>query len=90
MVQYCGSSLYLAHLPGNKYINGIVFGIGECSAMVFSNYLMNRFMDTTAFTVVYFFGLFGYSILVFAAESVWMPYFGIFMLILSVGGWFNV
>lgn len=90
MVQYCAASLYLAKIPGNKYVNGIIFGTGECLAMAFSNFLMQKFLDTTAFAIVYFFGLVGYLILIFCAESLWLPYLGLFVLLLSVGGWFNV
>mmetsp|Transcript_15714 Transcript_15714/g.19756 ORF Transcript_15714/g.19756 Transcript_15714/m.19756 type:complete len:190 (-) Transcript_15714:288-857(-) len=89
MVQYCSASLYLAKIPGNRYVNGIVFGVGEVFAMVFSSFLMSRLLDTTAFRVIYFIGLAGYMILIFCAESVWLPYLGILMLITSVGGWFN-
>jgi len=36
MVQYCVASLQLAKLPGNHYVNGIIFGVGEVFAMIFS------------------------------------------------------
>lgn len=89
MVQYCSASLYLAKIPGNRYVNGIVFGCGEVWAMCFSSYLMNRLHDITAYRLVYFIGLCGYSTLILFPESVWLPYVGILLVITSIGGLFN-
>lgn len=89
MVQYCTSSLYLAKIPGDIYFNGIIFGVGEVFAMIFSGFLMSHLLDVTAFRVCYFLGALGYAILIAFAESSWLPYFGILLVITSVGGWFN-
>ena len=89
MVQYCSITLYLAKIPGNMYVNGIIFGLGEVSSMVISGYLMQKLMDVTAFRVSYFMGVIGYGILICFPENAWLPYFGILMVIWSVGGWIN-
>ena len=68
MVQYCVASLYVAKLPGNRYVNGVIFGCGEVFAMIFSNFLMNNLMDITAFRVTYTCGLVSYITLIFFAE----------------------
>ena len=89
MCQYCTNSLYLAKLPGNRYINGIIFGCGEIFAMVFSQFLMNTLPDMTAFRVCYTLGLLSYLSLTFFTESYLMTYVANIMVITSVGGWFN-
>lgn len=90
MVQYCVASLYVAKLPGNRYLNGIIFGCGEVFAMVFSNFLMNNLMDMTAFYVAYSCGLVSYLLLIFlAASSPMLTYFANVLLITSIGSWFN-
>ena len=40
MVQYCVCALYVAKIDGNRFYNGVMFGLGEASSMVTSNYLM--------------------------------------------------
>ena len=89
MVQYCVASLFVAKLPGNRYVNGIIFGCGECFAMIFSDFLMNRFMDLTAFYIVYACGLTSYLTLIFFPNSAGLTYIANVLLITSVGGWFN-
>ena len=90
MVQYCVASLFVARLPGNKYVNGIIFGIGEVLGHQFSGMLMNRFRDMTAFKMVYVTGLLSYAILIMFPNSELLTYLANVMLITSVGGWFNV
>ena len=89
MVQYCVASLFVARLPGNKYVNGIIFGIGEVLGHQFSGMLMNRFRDMTAFKMIYVTGLLSYSILIMFPNSELLTYLANVMLITSVGGWFN-
>ena len=89
MIQYCSASLYLASISGNKYVNGICFGAAEVFTMVLTNYLMNNFHDLTAFRVIYGLGACAYFLLIFFSESVWVPYAGIMLLNMSIGGWFN-
>ena len=89
MVQYCSTSLYVARLPGSKYVNGIVFGISEVFAMVFSGFLMGHFHDITAFRICYLIGALGYILLLSFPDCTWLPFFGITLLNMSIGGWFN-
>lgn len=89
MIQYCVASLYVAKLPGNRYVNGIFFGCGEVFAMIFSQFLMENFMDMTAFRIVYSFGLVSYLTLIFFPDSVMLTYFANVLLITGIGGWFN-
>ena len=90
MVQYCVAALSLSKLPGNMFVNGIIFGFSECLAMVFSSFLMSHLLDVTAFRLCYLCGIFGYIILSFFPDDVWLPYLGNVMLITSVSGWFNI
>ena len=71
------------------YVNGIIFGLGEVMSMVLSGFLMQRMMDVTAFRVCYLMGVVGYGPLISFPDSVWLPYFGILLLVLSIGGWIN-
>ena len=57
--------------------------------MVLTNFLMNNFHDLTAFRVIYGLGACAYFLLIFFSESVWVPYTGIMLLNMSIGGWFN-
>ena len=89
MVQFCCLTLYVANLPGIKYINGIVFGLAEVLAMPFTGFLMTRFNDITAFRVCYFTGVCGVIVLISFAGSSWLPFIGVTLLNMSIGGWFN-
>ncbi len=90
MVQYSVASLYVATLPGNHYVNGIIFGIGEVCSMIFSGILMNNLYDITSFRIVYSCGLMSYLTLILFPESVALTYIANVMLITSVGGWINI
>ena len=91
MIQYCTVNLYITSLPGNRYVNGIVFGSGEIFSMFFSNYLMNNLYDMTAFYIVYVCGLVSFLVLIFFAEySAMLTYAANLLLITSIGGRNNV
>jgi len=90
MMQYCVAALSLAKLPGNRFVNGIIFGVGEIFSMWISNFLMGRLLDMTAFRLIYCCGVASYLILMCFPDSVWLPYLGNILLVSSVGGWFNV
>ena len=40
LVQHATIQLFIAKLPGNKFYNGILFGLSEALAMIVSNMLM--------------------------------------------------
>jgi len=81
--------LYVATLPGNRYVNGIIFGCGEVFAMIFSNFLMNNLLDINAFRVAYSCGFVSYTILIVFRDSAMLTYFANVLMITSIGGWFN-
>lgn len=90
MMQFCIAALSVAKLPGNRYINGIVFGAGEVFSMVFSQALMNNMIDITAFYVCYSCCVLSYLMLIFFADSsAFVAYLANVLLITGVGGWFN-
>lgn len=89
MVQFCVIALSVAKLPGNRFVNGIIFGFGECFSMVFSHFLMSRLMDLTAFYVCYSCGLVSYLTLIFFPNCHILAYCANILLVTSVGGWFN-
>jgi hypothetical protein len=90
MLQFCVVMLGLDKMPGNKFINGIIFGCGEVVAMVSSNVLMTHMHDTSAFLVAYAFTLVSQLILTFFPEVTTLTYLGNIMLITGVGSWFNI
>jgi len=89
-VQFSVISLYLARLPGNRFVNGIIFGFGDCFAIVFSQYLMNNMMDMTAFYVCYALGLVSYLALIFFSHINAVTYVANLLIVTSMGGWFNI
>ena len=89
MIQYCTITLYLGRMPGHMYVNGIVFGIGELSAIVLSGWLMQKMIDITAFRFSWALGVLGYGSLICFPDSTWIPYLGILLSIWSIGGWIN-
>ena len=79
----------MAKLPGSKYLNGILFGSGEVAAMFASQYLMDNFMDMTAFRIVYTAGLISYLMLILFSQYNSVVYLANVLQIMSIGGWFN-
>ena len=90
MVQYCVCALYVAKIDGNRFYNGILFGLGEASSMVISNILMKNFDDMTAFYINMSLGLISYVVLIFFPTQGIHTYTSIFILIGSIGGWVNI
>ena len=62
MLQYCSIRLYVNVIPGNKFINGILFGFSEISGMIFSQILVSNLKDMTSFYVSIAVGTTGYLI----------------------------
>ena len=48
LVQYLSISLYISLVPGNKFTNGILFGVAEIFGMGLSQVLVSKFNDMTA------------------------------------------
>ena len=90
MVQYCVCALYVAKIDGNRFYNGILFGLGEGFSMVTSNWLMKNFEDMTAFYINMSLGLISYVVLIFFPVQGLHTYMSIFVLIGSIGGWINI
>ena len=84
-------ALCVAKLPGNRYLNGIIFGCGEVFAMFFSQYLMDNFLDITAFWVVYALTVLSFLCLIFFSErSSMISYLANILFITGNGGWINI
>jgi hypothetical protein len=90
MMQYCSVSLLCAVLPGNRFANGILFGIAESIAQFYSSFLMNNMLDINAFYLNYAIGLFSYLIFVAFPTAGFHTYMANVLSLLSVGGWFNL
>ena len=84
-------ALCVAKLPGNRYLNGIIFGGGEVFAMFFSQYLMNNLLDITGFWVVYALTVLSFLCLIFFSEgSSIISYLANILFITGNGGWINI
>ena len=82
--------LYIAKLPGNKFYNGMLFGLAEAFAMFFSNCLVKKQSDISAFNILSFFGAIGYLILTaFPFEGIHI-YIANFLAVTCAGGWLNL
>ena len=78
-------------MPGNKFYNGIIFGLSEIAAMVVSNILLLYFHDTIAFKCVFGTGIVSYIMLVFSNKlGLALTYIATVLLIVSIGGWLNI
>lgn len=81
----------MAKLPGNKFYNGILFGIAESFAMIVSNMLLLYLHDMVAFRLVFATGVLSYVMLIFSEYMSWfMTYVANVLLIVSIGGWLNI
>lgn len=90
MVQYCVLALYCAKIPGNKFYNGILFGIGECSAMFFSGFLMKKFTDMKAFYINMAILVISELVLILFPFQGLHTYIAVFLLVGMLGGWINI
>lgn len=58
-------NLYLTKLPGNKFVNSMIFGLAEALAVVFSGVLMTLLSDMAVFNVIMTSGVLSYTIFIF-------------------------
>lgn len=81
--------LFVAKFPGNKFYNGILFGVAEVLSMVISNMLLLRVDDIVAFRIVFLVGTLSYGVLIasnfFASLPMILTYVAIVTLIGSIG-----
>ena len=64
-LQYFMFNLYLTKLPGNKFVNSMIFATGEALIVLFSGYLMTLLSDMAIYNVIMASGIFSYTILIF-------------------------
>lgn len=79
-------------MPGNKFVNGISFGLSEVLAMMASNLLLLYLDDMIAFRIVFTTGILSYIVLVFCHEesSPYLVHAAVVTLIGSIGSWLNI
>jgi len=89
--QHSTIQLFIAKMPGNKFYNGILFGLAESLAMVVSNLLLLYLDDMLAFRIVFSCGIVSYIALVLCeTASPLLAHFSTVLLIISIGGWLNI
>ena len=90
MIQYCSIRLYVNVIPGNKFINGMLFGFSEISGMLFSQVLVSNFKDITSLYVTIAVGTAGYLIFLIFPQDGLHTYLATFFAVSSVAAWFNL
>ena len=90
MLQYCSIRLYVNVIPGNKFINGILFGFSEISGMIFSQMLVSNLKDMTSFYISIAIGTTGYLIFLVFPQVGLHTYIATFFAVSSVAAWFNL
>ena len=71
-------------IPGNKFINGILFGFSEISGMIFSQMLVSNLKDMTSFYVSIAVGTTGYLIFLIFPQVGLHTYLATFFAVSSV------
>jgi hypothetical protein len=91
-LQHTTIQLFIAKMPGNKFVNGILFGVAEALAMVFSNLLLLYLDDMVALRIVFVSGILSYIVLIVCHEEFnpFMVHSAIIILIGSIGSWLNI
>lgn len=94
-LQHSTLQLFVAKLPGNKFYNGVLFGVAEVLSMLLSNMLLIYLEDIVAFKIVFLVGLFSYITLIVCSEIdqlnlPWLSYTAILTLIGSIGAMLNI
>jgi hypothetical protein len=90
MYIYTIAVFYISKIPGNRFANGILFGVAEASSMFVSQIMLARMHDITVFNLFGVNGLIAAVILAAGSGEGIYIYFVTFCLICTAGGWFNV
>ena len=57
-------NLFLTKLPGNKFVNSMMFGFAEAISVVFSGVLMNMIADMAVYNIILASGMLSYVIFI--------------------------
>ena len=85
-MQLTTTQFYLAKLPGNKFFNGIEFGVAQLSSYTFANFLLMRMSEIQAFNLLIAIGVVSQTVLAsfpFAGTHI---YIANFMVVISAAG----
>mmetsp|Transcript_1707 Transcript_1707/g.2369 ORF Transcript_1707/g.2369 Transcript_1707/m.2369 type:complete len:117 (+) Transcript_1707:1273-1623(+) len=93
-MQHTTVRLFIAHLPGDKFANGILFGAAEVFSMLLSNILLLYLDDIVAFKIIFGANVGSYTmlLLLFYEKSI-NPLLDIAVtlsLMGSIGSWVNI
>lgn len=89
-IQYYIATLYIGNLPGDKFVNGMIFGVSEILSVLISGILMSNFSDMTVFNIIFIESLVAYFIYIFFGDVGNICYLGIVLLVQALGGWQNL
>ena len=90
MVQYLSIQLYISLIPGNKFTNGIAFGLAEIFGTGLSQVLVSRFNDVTAFYITVAMGEIGYLTFILFPQDGLHTYVATFMVMACITAWLNL
>ena len=90
-LQYFVFSLVITRLPGNKFVNSMIFGAAESVSVFLSGILMSHIRDTTVFFIVFVMCMASYGVFIFVeAPSDILIYIANCFFVGSMGAWQNV
>ena len=80
-IQYYIATLYIGKLPGDKFVNGMIFGISEIISVLLCGILMKLFTDITVFNIIFIESILAYFIYIFLGEMGNFCYIGLILLV---------
>ena len=80
-IQYYIATLYIGKLPGDKFVNGMIFGISEIVSVLASGVLMGLFTDITVFNIIFIESIVAYIIYIFFGDQGNLCYLGLILLV---------
>ena len=94
-MQHTTVRLFIVKLPGDKFMNGILFGVAEVLSMIFSNLLLIYIDDILAFWIVFSSGIVSYVLVVYieyqnGSVDSFFEIAATLSLMGSIGSWVNM
>ena len=90
IVQYLSISLYISLVPGNKFTNGILFGVAELFGMVLSQILVSNLSDIAAFYITVLMAEVGYMIFILFPTDGLHSYVATVLVMTAIASWLNL
>ena len=80
-VPYYIATLYIAQLPGDKFVNGMLFGVSEAISVLICGVMMRNMSDTTVIFIIFCQAVGAYTIYIFLGNIGNLCYVGMILLV---------